>query len=314
MRRKFIKSLLFLLVLLLLLSGLSCVFLPKNNTAKAGMRNVDAYSILAEPENTIDVLFLGDSEAYCAFIPLRLWENAGITSYVCSSVDQKLYETEEFLHTAFEKQNPKIVVLETNVLYRVYPSTDPISPTVERLLPIVRYHDRWKSLKLWDFTSLPEYTDVHVEKGYHLITGMDPADTEGYMRPMDEWEPLSRDNLRYLRSIREYCREQGAELILFSSPSPANWTVRRHNTVSDLARELEVTFLDGNRMPEEIPIDWNRDTPDRGDHLNYYGACKVTDFFTGLLTETNLFPDKRQDPAYSDWNRCLDQFRQTLPQ
>ena len=53
---------------------------------------------------------------------------------------------------------------------------------------------------------------------------------------------------------------------------------------------------------------------DRGDHLNYYGACKVTDFFTELLTEKNRFPDKRSDPAYADWNRCLDEFQKNLPQ
>ena len=313
MRRNIIHSIAFLLVLLLLLSGASSVFLPKNNTTEAGIHDLDANSILAEPENTIDVLFLGDSEAYCAFVPMRLWKNTGITAYVCSSVDQKLYETEGFLHTAFQKQSPKIVVLETNVLYRVYPFTDTIGPAVQARLPVFRYHDRWKSLTPADFTTSPEYTHIQTTKGYHLITGIDPADTEGYMQPMEEVEPLSRSNLRYLQRIREYCRQQDAELILFSSPSPANWTVRRHNTVADLARELEVTFLDGNLMPEEIPIDWEQDTPDRGDHLNYYGACKVTDFFAGLLTERGGFTDKRENPDFSRWNASLEAFEKMLP-
>ena len=155
MRRNIIHSIAFLLVLLLLLSGASSVFLPKNNTTEAGIHDLDANSILAEPENTIDVLFLGDSEAYCAFVPMRLWKNTGITAYVCSSVDQKLYETEAFLHTAFQKQSPKIVVLETNVLYRVYPFTDTIGPAVQARLPVFRYHDRWKSLTPADFTTSP---------------------------------------------------------------------------------------------------------------------------------------------------------------
>ena len=314
MGRKILRVGAFLLGLLLLLWGLAPIFVPKDNTDWAGMHNVNANSILAEPENTIDVLFLGDSEAYCAFIPMRLWKNAGIPAYVCSSVDQKLYETEQFLHTAFEKQRPKVVVLETNVLYRVYPSTDTIAPAVESYFLLFRYHDRWKSLTLADFTGRPNYTHVRADKGYHLITAVEPADTEGYMRPMEEWEPLSRDNLRYLRRIREFCREQGAELILFSSPSPANWTVRRHNTVTDVAEALEVTFLDGNLMADEIPIDWQRDTSDGGDHLNYYGACKVTDFFTALLKRRGDLPDRREDTAYAQWDDCLARFEATLPQ
>ena len=44
-------------------------------------------------------------------------------------------------------------------------------------------------------------------------------------------------------------------------------------TIADVAEALEETFLDGNLMADEIPIDWQRDTSDGGDHLNYSGAC-----------------------------------------
>ena len=51
---------------------------------------------------------------------MELWEQQGIASFVCASVDQKPYETEAFLREALKRQCPKVVVLETNVLYRAY--------------------------------------------------------------------------------------------------------------------------------------------------------------------------------------------------
>ena len=171
MLQKLTRGILFFGVLLLLLIPVNMVLEPKNNTEEAGMYKASANAIQSQKADSIQVLFLGDSEAYCAFIPMRLWKNAGIPAYVCSSVDQKLYETEQFLHTAFEKQRPKVVVLETNVLYRVYPSTDTIAPAVETYFPLFRYHDRWKSLTLADFTGRPNYTHVWNRRTLKAICG-----------------------------------------------------------------------------------------------------------------------------------------------
>ena len=62
-------SLLFLAILAGLLSGVSLIFRPKNNTKEAGIFDSTANGILSEPENSIAVLVLGDSETYNAFIP-----------------------------------------------------------------------------------------------------------------------------------------------------------------------------------------------------------------------------------------------------
>lgn len=102
-------------VLLLLIS--SKIFAPKNNAKESGIDDPNANGILSETEQTIDVLFLGDSECYSAFIPMQLWKKYGITSYNCGTAMQHLYYTEEFLHKAFERQSPKVVFLETNAIY-----------------------------------------------------------------------------------------------------------------------------------------------------------------------------------------------------
>ncbi len=51
--------------------------MPKTNK---DLRDSSANGILAEPAGTIDVIIVGDSEAYCTFIPLEMWNDYGITS------------------------------------------------------------------------------------------------------------------------------------------------------------------------------------------------------------------------------------------
>lgn len=312
MYKRITRGALFLGLLYLLLLPVGWVLSPKDNTEEAGMRKASASAILSQREQSIDVLFLGDSEAYSGFVPLELWNQEGIPGFVCSSLDQKTYETVELLRMAFSCQSPKVVVLETNVLYRVYPGTDAIVPTLEPYLPVLRYHDRWKSLTLRDFTQRPRYTASSPDRGYHLLLEAEPAELDGYMRPMEEWEPLSKQNRKNLQKIAALCRENGAELLLFSVPSPANWTVRRHNTIRDTAAELGVPYLDGNLM--ELGIDWARDTYDAGDHLNYYGAAKVTAWLGEYLVSRYPLPDRREDPEYAQWNEDYRAFLLRLPE
>lgn len=308
MRKTILKSILFFLPLGLILAVLGPLFLPKDNTFAAGRLETDPTVILSQAENTIDVLFLGDSEAYSGFVPLELWQNTGIASFVCASVDQKPYETLEFLKTALRQQSPKAVVLETNVLYRVYSRMDLVEPTAQKLFPVLRYHDRWKSLSPRDL-SAPEYTGAYPDRGYHLLTAADPLeDLTGYMAPMEEWEPLSKANRSSLQDLYNLCKENDIQLILYSIPSPANWTVRRHNTMEGLSRELGIPYLDGNLL--DLGIDWQTDTYDRGDHLNYWGAVKVTRDLGRWFRENLPLPDHRGEAAYEPWDRDLA----TLPE
>ena len=65
-------------------------------------------------------------------------------------------------------------------------------------------------------------------------------------------------------------------------------------------------------LQQQIPIDWQTDTLDRGDHMNYTGAQKVSAYLGSYLAERELFADKRSDPAFSQWNNSLSAFRSTI--
>ena len=80
-------------------------------------RDRNALSVLNEPENSIDVLVLGDSESFTSISPYRLWEKQKITSYVCGQTGQQISEAYYLMKRAFQKQRPDLVILETNELF-----------------------------------------------------------------------------------------------------------------------------------------------------------------------------------------------------
>ena len=312
--RHILSGSLFLGLLAGMLLGLNFLFRPKDNTEAAGFHYPWASGYLAEPVDTIDVLILGDSEVYADFIPLQIWQEQGITVYTCGTSDQKLYQTEEYLRTALETQSPKIVILETNILYRDYSRTDTIPQKLEELLPLLRYHDRWKRLGLRDLSPRVRYTGIQRDKGYHFYWEAQPADTRGYMEERGESAPFPVKNAPLVRKLLARCQEHGARLMLVSAPSTVNWSDARHDSVQTLARELGIPYLDMNLLPGEVPIDWRQDSYDGGDHMNYRGARKVSACLGQYLAETGLFEDKRADPDYAAWHQCLESFLREHPE
>ncbi len=309
MWKNLLRTALFLSLFALMFSLLSPVFVPKNNSLEAGIHEHEAKGFLAEPENSLDVVFLGDSETFSAFIPLGIWEQYGMTSYVCSTANQVMYQSVSYLERVLATQSPKVVILETNALYRDYTLADVVSHEVQERLPFLRYHDRWKTLTPADLGEAVDFRTIQRDKGYTYRTRAIAADLTGYMAPSEEIHPVPALNQAWFREILTLCREREIQLVLISTPSPVNWSSYYHNGVAQLAQEWEVPYLDMNLLPEEVPINWNTDSYDGGDHLNYAGACKATDYAASWLWDTGLFADKREDPEYAVWNDNLQDFR-----
>lgn len=305
------RFLLFLLPLLLLLAFFSRLFLPKGNAREDGMEYPTANGFLAETKNTLDAVVLGDSIAYHAIIPTEIFAAHGITSYVCASPNQKLCYSLELLEKVFQQQCPKLVLLETDAIYRTVTDENMISSRAERIFPVFRYHDRWKSLSRRDLSFRVQYELLQTGKGYALYRSVDPAPSADYMKNTDKRAPIKENNLFYLEKIRRLCADNGAELILISVPSAVNWNTRKHNAVADYAAEKQLCFIDMNLPKADVRIDWKTDTCDKGDHLNYRGAKKVTAYLGDYLAGRDLFTDKREDKEYESWRIAVKDFRQT---
>lgn len=303
--KRIIGAAVFIVGLLIQLAVLSYLFVPKNNTAEAGMEETTANGILGEKEDSIDILVLGDSESYCSVSPLQLWKEKGYTAYVCGTAAQRLNYSNTMLHRAFQHQKPKIVILETLAIYRKMSLNDVGFTEMANYFPVFQYHNLWKTYGFKEYKSGVEYNWTSDYKGYFYSSEVVPARNLEYMIPTKISEKISRVNKSYVQRIKDFCNENGAELILLSAPSSKNWNYELHNGIASLASELNCKYIDLNLMNDVLHIDWRQDTRDEGDHLNYSGAIKVTHYLSDYLSSNANLPDHRSDKNYASWNECL---------
>lgn len=305
-----IHTAIFFLILISFLLIISRLLMPKNNHKNAGMRDQSANGILAEKPGSIDVLILGDSESYSSLIPMQIWDEYGITAYCCGTPGQTLCYSLNFLEKAFKEQSPKIVILETNAIFHYFPLLDMATQKLDHIFPVFTYHNRWKTLTARDLDFAVNYTYIDNTKGYQFSRNIAAAKTDNYMTPTDKAQSIFGKNQFYLNCIKTYCEEHGAKLILVSTPSTKNWNMARHNSVVNLSEDLNVEYLDMNLMTEEVPIDWEKDTRDKGDHLNHSGAQKATAFLGKYLFESGLVRNHKGEPSYQSWDEALKVFKE----
>ena len=116
----------------------------------------------------------------------------------------------------------------------------------------------------------------------------------------------------YMEKITELCRKNDISLVLMSAPSPKNYNYRKHNALQEYADAQGLPYIDLNLKTKEIGIDWKQDSYDKGDHLNVYGAQKVTAYMGKYLKENYDLLDHRGDPKYADWEQMEKKYREKL--
>lgn len=264
----------------------------------------------AEPEDTIDMLVIGDSESYTSMSPMELWNKSGVTSFNCGQPGQRIQETSFLLKEAFKTQSPKVVMLETNVLFRdpgfFTNVTMSVVEPVRYYLPIFRYHNMWKML-----IDGKNDADYIAYKGFEIRANSAPYEgSPHYMKETEETEKIPEFVRHYMEDIKKMCRDNGAKLLLVSAPSPVNYNYKKHNAIVKYAKESGLPYIDLNMKTKELGIDWTKDSYDRGDHLNIHGAQKVTAYMSKYLQENYKLPDHRGEDAYKEWDRLYKKYEQ----
>ncbi len=309
-RNEKFKLIAFPVIVLLVLSLLSTSKGMSENYS-IGDRNLDKvlFDLLKEEENSIDVIVLGDSLTYSGISPYHLWNEYGYTTFVCGTPSQMINNTYEMLEASLMKQKPKVLLLETNVIYQVTQQRSIVQSLFFQTFPILRYHNNWKGSEVVNEGKTIGETRY---KGYVLRYPKTKADTSQYMIPNSGVREVSAVNKYYFGKIHKLCEENNIELIIVSVPSIRYWTYKKHNGVSQLAEEYGVKYWDFN-VDEELNLDWSKDTPDKGAHLNLYGAQKLTSRIGQLLTETDIeLTDHRKDPAFDTWNQGWAEFKKKI--
>lgn len=298
----------FVLVGLLLLYGASRVFEPKSNGNVGGVKaaHVAANGFLGEAEDSLDALFIGDSETYSAVSPVEIWKDSGAAAYTCAIGGQNLTYSRTLLERALSVQKPKVVMVEGNSLFRAFDENKLLKSTIKDMFPIFERHDRWKALTPKDFLGQTENDHVDDMKGFRMKWAQNPANASGYMEPTEESAEVPDLTKSVLAEMRDMCRAAGGELVVVATPSTKCWSTARHNGAQAAADELGIDFIDLNTGDDAVAIDWDADTRDAGDHLNYYGAVKTSRALADILHERYGAADHRGDAAYAkDWGRAV---------
>lgn len=307
--KRILMCALFLLILAILLLLVSYFFAPKNHweSLRQGKTPI-ANSALDEPDDSIDVLFLGDSLAYSAVSPMELWKEYGFTSFVCASPGLQMASCETLLKEALEDQKPRAVIFEPNALYRKNKSGSGIGSRLEALFCVFTYHDDWKKLDKALFSGCFHAKTTDDYKGFRFNKEAKIGETSEYMKETDKSKDIPAYNEEYFKSIVDICKEAGTELIIVSVPSRKCWNYEKHNGVQSLSEKYGVAYIDLNLMNNKALVDWETDTRDKGDHLNYSGAVKTTKFIGEFLKERYSLPDRRGDSEYAQWNETLERY------
>lgn len=305
--KNYIKIVLFLSSLFLIITLLSYLFIPKNNLKEFGMIEVAANGILGEEDDTIDVVVIGDSLTYTAFSPMQMYSEYGFTSYICGTSAQRLYDSYAFFTTAIKKQKPKVVILETNALFRDYTFTNTIISSMKKSFPYLNYHNRWKNISINDLTEDVNYTYTDNKKGYKLIKESRSSKYKDYMKYTSEVKPIPKKNINYVKKIKEKCDKEGINFLLVSSNTQKNMNYKKHNSINDLSISLDIPYLDMN-LEDSINIDWTTDTKDKGDHLNYLGAKKASSFLGNYLVNNYKLTSHKGQAKYINWDTEVEKY------
>lgn len=306
--KNFFKGIIFLIILFLLIEALAYAFLPGDNLGKYGIRKVAAYEILGEEDDTIDVIAVGDSLVYSSLSPMEVWNKHGYTIFDCATAAQLLSETYDLLEVSIESQHPKIVLLEANVLFRdpanrkVDKKINQLGKKVKQYIPIFDYHDNWKKYLSYGLKG----NWINFYKGYKFITKVKGTPNKPYMSGSKVAREFPKGNLEIFDKIVKLCEDNNIKLVLVAFPTTSTWSSKKHNAIDQLVEKYGFEFLDLNLM--DLGINWETDTKDAGNHLNFKGAIKASNYIGSYLESTGMLVDHRDDEKYASWNKAYQRY------
>lgn len=299
----------FIAILGVLLSGLSYFLTPKTIVRDNFWSEKNARGFLAEPDHSLDIIGLGHSSLYAGFSPLELWNAYGYTSYAASQPHQSVQQSYELLKEAFAHQTPKLVILETDMfidgIWDLKEADTLVDHTLQNLFPVLKYHNRWKSLDWGQLAQPPEYDRYSPDKGYR------PSSRVGRYRPKSikdkKTAPIPLITTMYLNKILSLCEQNQAQVLMVQMPINS-WTEADHKAVADIASARDIPFIDFKQNSDLIKVDWHKDFRDSGRHLNDRGAKKTTLYLGEFIKEHYALTDHRKDKRFAQWDQDYQAF------
>lgn len=294
-------------------------------------------AFLSEPEDSLDVIYLGSSYAYCDVNPALVYKSSGLTGYVMAGSEQPLSITYWYLREIFRTQSPSAVVLEATSLFfaqyqnytqqnvsQMPPSLNKLGAIFTASEPELRkgllfdlyfYHSRWKELGPGDVEKALPIDHRDERKGYTPVRGVqDGVGEEPYIADRQISEEDYAANLEWLGKIMSLCRKHGAQMILTVHPSYTRCRAETYARIGEEAKAMDpdVIFCDWSDSFEEIGLVPTKHLYDGG-HLNREGAAVFSAWLGRELTgELGLKPRTQSEENAAAWREAVNAWEENL--
>lgn len=283
-----------------------------------------------------DLLIIGDCEVYENLSPVTLWEEYGITSYIRGSAQQLVSQSYYLLEDTLRYETPKAVLFNIAAMQEgaqvkeaynrmtmegmrwsrskydaIRASKMEDEHMLEYVFPLLRYHSRWKELNQDDFRYYFKREKVS-HNGYYMRADVQPLAGFPAERRRSDYN-FPEISYKYLDKMRLLCKEKGITLILMKAPSlyPA-WHEQWEEQIQDYASRYGLPYINCISKIPEIGLDFNTDTYNGGQHLNVYGAEKLSRYMGKLLQEKLSLEDHRGDDRLeAAWRKKSDFYHQS---
>lgn len=238
-----IKAVVFFTIFIGILSVLNKIFSPIGGSEGGWYVAGAMRDMYKQDKNTIDILYLGDSNVYTGISPLEIYDKTGITGFSASAPGQdtigSYYVAKEF----FKTQTPRMVMLETgeffttkeffselstrseidymnfgvnklNIINEDYFDFS-ISEKISFIFPVIRFHDRYSRLTEFDIRKIVQNNELSY-KGYLYDNKVNKYENKGqknfqkYMEQKKKGQKLETQNSDL--EIQEYAKEKVEQL------------------------------------------------------------------------------------------------------
>lgn len=334
-----IKVICFLLIFIFLVYVISKIFVPKWITAEDNRMTYIIKGFYEEPKNSLDVVFMGNSDVYRGISPIVLWDEYGIASYNFVSSGQRMWTAYYLMVECLKYQKPDLIVLNMDSAFNESSSSESnyrkvfdnmklsknkinaITDSSFRnskkemltyILPLARFHSRWNELKDYDFQDAFK-SEKYDFKGMDLCVDVKSYNFDNeYMKKDHSEEKIGSKCSKYLEKMVKLCKDNNIELLLIEIPSAESWSYDLSNKTQEFADKHDLKFIDMNLNYKDFGFDWKTDTPDGGDHLNVYGAEKVSKYIGKIIQEEYNIPNRKNDENYKSWYKSSELYHEEI--
>lgn len=285
-----------------------------------------------QPEGSLDAVFIGSSTTYAYWMAPYAWQEYGIAVYPYAASSMPVEPMRFIVEECRKTQPDALYIINLTSLYddrsqqqlsylfnempwnltklkAIHYTSKSLGLTFEESLelyfPILRFHDRWYEIGRQDiFPAGNSYKSGNTYNGFFKTKAVTPSiPNEGNIIELP-------DNLdQTINDLIDYLEKENVRFMFVMVPQSITNQKKfdYQNSVEKLVEGRGYAVLNLHDYIEEMDLSFETDFYNTV-HTNHRGSIKVSAFLSEYLIEYYGFTDKRNNPAYADWNEAAEKY------